>query len=88
MGKLVIFYFFNGWLILFGDFGKKIFVIFEGWYVGQEIGCVVVEIFFGDVNFFGKFMIFILCSVGYFLVQYWWKFYLVLYIYLFMNYDV
>jgi beta-glucosidase len=63
-GKPVIALLFNGRPLSIRNLTKKVPVIFECWYLGQETGRAVAEVLFGDINPGGKLPITIPRSVG------------------------
>jgi len=63
-GKPVIALLFNGRPLSFNNLARKVPVIFECWYLGQECGRAVADVLFGDVNPGGKLPISIPRSVG------------------------
>jgi beta-glucosidase len=69
-GKPVIVFLFNGRPLSITDVAKKVPVIFECWYLGQECGRAVADVLFGDVNPGGKLPISIPRSVGHLPVFY------------------
>lgn len=69
-GKPVIALLFNGRPLSINNVAKKVPVIFECWYLGQECGRAVAEVLFGDINPSGKLPISIPRSVGHLPVFY------------------
>ncbi|MGO8674531.1 MAG: glycoside hydrolase family 3 N-terminal domain-containing protein [Limisphaerales bacterium] len=69
-GKPVIALLFNGRPLSISHLAKKVPVIFECWYLGQECGRAVADVLFGDVNPGGKLPISIPRSVGHLPVFY------------------
>jgi len=63
-GKPVVAFLFNGRPLSIRNLAKKVPVIFECWYLGQETGQAVAEVLFGDVNPGGKLPITIPRSAG------------------------
>lgn len=63
-GKPVIALLFNGRPLSVRNLAKKVPVIFECWYLGQETGRTVAEALFGDINPGGKLPMTIPRSVG------------------------
>ncbi len=63
-GKPVIAVLFNGRPLSISHLSKKVPVILECWYLGQESGTAIAEVIFGDVNPGGKLPISIPRSVG------------------------
>lgn len=63
-GKPVIAFVFNGSPLAFNNLVKKVPVIYECWYLGQEMGNAVADVLFGDYNPGGKLPITIPRSVG------------------------
>jgi len=63
-GKPVIALLFNGRPLSVRNLAKKVPVIFECWYLGQETGRAVAEALFGDINPGGKLPMTIPRSVG------------------------
>jgi beta-glucosidase len=63
-GKPVIAWLFNGRPLSINNLVKKVPVIFECWYLGQECGRAVADVLFGDINPGGKLPISIPRSVG------------------------
>jgi beta-glucosidase len=63
-GKPVIAFLFNGRPLSIRNLAKKVPVIFECWYLGQETGQAIAEVLFGDVNPGGKLPITIPRSAG------------------------
>jgi beta-glucosidase len=72
-GKPVIVFLFNGRPLSINNVAKKVPVIFECWYLGQECGRAVADVLFGDVNPGGKLPISIPRSVGHLPVFYNYK---------------
>jgi beta-glucosidase len=72
-GKPVIVFLFNGRPLSINDVAKKVPVIFECWYLGQECGRAVADVLFGDFNPGGKLPISIPRSVGHLPVFYNFK---------------
>lgn len=72
-GKPVIAFVFNGSPLAFNNLVKKVPVIFECWYLGQEMGGAVADVLFGDYNPGGKLPITIPRSVGHVPVFYNYK---------------
>lgn len=70
IGKLLVLVLMNGWLLDLNWVCENVLVILEIWYIGIEGGNVIVDLFFGDVNFFGKLFIIFLCLVGQILSYY------------------
>jgi beta-glucosidase len=64
LGKPVIVLLFNGAPIALGHLADKVPVIYECWYLGQETGCAVADVLFGDHNPSGKLPISIPRSAG------------------------
>ena len=69
-GKPVIALLFNGRPLSLNNVSKKVPVIFECWYLGQECGRAVADVLFGDINPGGKLPISIPRSVGHLPVFY------------------
>jgi beta-glucosidase len=69
-GKPVIVFLFNGRPLSISSLAKRVPVLFECWYLGQECGRAVAEVLFGDVNPGGKLPISIPRSVGHLPVFY------------------
>ncbi len=69
-GKPVIVFLFNGRPISINNVAKKVPVIFECWYLGQECGRAVADVLFGGINPGGKLPISIPRSVGHLPVFY------------------
>jgi len=69
-GKPVIVFLFNGRPLSISNIAKKVPVIFECWYLGQECGRAVADVLFGEVNPGGKLPISIPRSVGHLPVFY------------------
>lgn len=63
-GKPVIVFLFNGRPLSIQSLSRKVPVIFECWYLGQETGRAVAEVLFGDYNPGGKLPITIPRSAG------------------------
>lgn len=63
-GKPVIVLLFNGRPLSINNVAKKVPVIFECWYLGQECGRAAADVLFGDLNPGGKLPISIPRSVG------------------------
>ncbi|MEN6306173.1 MAG: glycoside hydrolase family 3 N-terminal domain-containing protein [Anaerohalosphaeraceae bacterium] len=63
-GKPVIAVLFNGRPLSISHLNKKVAVILECWYLGQESGKAIADVIFGDVNPGGKLPISIPRSVG------------------------
>jgi beta-glucosidase len=63
-GKPVIVYLMNGRPLSVNYIAKKLPVLIEGWYMGQETGTAVADVLFGDVNPSGKLTITIPRSAG------------------------
>ena len=53
-GKPVVVFLFNGRPLVIESLARKVPVIFECWYLGQETGHAVAEVLFGDFNPGGK----------------------------------
>jgi len=64
IGKPIIAFLFNGRPLSIRNLSKKVPVIFECWYLGQEAGTAVSEVLFGDMNPGGKLPITIPRSTG------------------------
>jgi beta-glucosidase len=63
-GKPVVAFVFNGSPLSFNNLVQKVPVIFECWYLGQEMGNAVADVLFGDYNPGGKLPITIPRSAG------------------------
>lgn len=63
-GKQIFAVLFNGRPLAISHLAKKVPVIYECWYLGQETGVAVAEALFGDINPGGKLPITIPRSVG------------------------
>ena len=63
-GKPIVAILFNGRPLSIRNLVEKVPVIFECWYLGQEMGVAVAEALFGDINPGGKLPITIPRSVG------------------------
>jgi beta-glucosidase len=63
-GKPVVAFVFNGSPLSFNNLVSKVPVIYECWYLGQEMGNAVADVLFGDYNPGGKLPITIPRSVG------------------------
>lgn len=63
-GKPVIALLFNGRPLAINNVARKVPVIFECWYLGQECGHAVADVLFGDFNPGGKLPISVPRSVG------------------------
>lgn len=72
-GKPVIAFVFNGSPMSFNNLVNKVPVIFECWYLGQEMGNAVADVLFGDYNPGGKLPISFPRSVGHVPVFYNYK---------------
>jgi beta-glucosidase len=72
-GKPVIAFVFNGSPLSFNNLVNKVPVIFECWYLGQEMGNAVADVLFGDYNPGGKLPISFPRSVGHVPVFYNYK---------------
>jgi beta-glucosidase len=72
-GKPVIAFVFNGSPLSFNNLVNKVPVIFECWYLGQEMGYAVADVLFGDYNPGGKLPISFPRSVGHVPVFYNYK---------------
>jgi beta-glucosidase len=72
-GKPVIALVFNGSPLSFNNLVQKVPVIFECWYLGQEMGNAVADVLFGDYNPGGKLPISFPRSVGHVPVFYNYK---------------
>jgi beta-glucosidase len=72
-GKPVVAFVFNGSPLSFNNLVNKVPVIFECWYLGQEMGYAVADVLFGDYNPGGKLPISFPRSVGHVPVFYNYK---------------
>jgi beta-glucosidase len=64
LGKPVVVYLMNGRPLSINELVKKVPVVIEGWYMGQETGTAAADIIFGNVNPSGKLSITIPKSAG------------------------
>lgn len=69
-GKPVVVFLFNGRPLAIESLSRKVPVIFECWYLGQETGRAVADVLFGDFNPGGKLPITFPRSVGHLPVFY------------------
>jgi beta-glucosidase len=72
-GKPVVAFVFNGSPLSFNNLVNKVPVIFECWYLGQEMGYAVADVLFGDYNPGGKLPISFPRSAGHVPVFYNYK---------------
>lgn len=73
LGKPVIVFLFNGRPLSINYLSQNVPVIYECWYLGQETGCAVADVLFGDYNPGGKLPISFPRSVGHLPVFYNYK---------------